>query len=151
MLVLFSCNKENEIVDVNQFNNCDSLIEFELTDQELFDTDAFHDTVTQNSRITIPAGVSFVEIFAQIEWEADTSETYRSVEIWEDGGLMALTSRSRVQEGADSDTQGVTNLISSGPIPVSEGSYYEIKVYNEAAAPLDIINAATWFAIKVLE
>ena len=36
--ILLSCNKDNEIIDVNQYNNCDSLIEFELTDQELFDT-----------------------------------------------------------------------------------------------------------------
>jgi hypothetical protein len=47
---------------------------------EDYDTDALHDTVTNNSRITIPAGLDgFWEFYWEAEWDADAAANLLSV------------------------------------------------------------------------
>lgn len=52
-------------------NTTDTKLAF---DTEIFDTDAFHDNASNNSRITIPSGkAGYYALGAQISWDTNTS------------------------------------------------------------------------------
>ena len=120
-------------------------------DTESFDTDGFHDTVTNNSRFTIPAGVTKVKISAQIALTdlSVSSETFLSFRI--NGGNL-----SPVVQGTykDDSTGGFSNRayqIESYVIDVVEGDYLEIRVNNSSTSNDDIKATDTWFSLEVVE
>lgn len=57
-------------------------------DSETFDTDAYHDTVTNNSRLTIPAGLGgYYEVGAAVKWAANATGA-RYLQIHKNGSVV---------------------------------------------------------------
>lgn len=120
-------------------------------DQEIYDTDDIHDNVTNNSRLTVPSGVSFVKVSAQIIWALDTAGD-RTVEILRNGASDHFSARIEWSAGPNStfDTQNPTSAI----IPVSGGDYFEVEVVQTSGGALDIngsaIDSKVWFAMEII-
>ena len=114
---------------------------------ELIDTDAFHDNSTNNTRITIPSGkAGYYEVTGSIGWGAGGSVN----------GISIYKNNSR-------DFQGTTQVASSGRlyqristiINLSVGDYVELAGFHDGGGSVDIWDTAsstnsTTFAVQFL-
>ena len=91
--------------------------------QETYDTSSFHDTSTNNSRLTIPSGLSgYYYIYANLNWNGSTSG-YRRQQFYKNGS-------SSVFEVDIAFAQDIwTNVYSSTVLYLSEADYLEMRVY----------------------
>lgn len=116
-------------------------------DAEDFDTDAFHDTVTNNSRITIPAnkGITYVEIVACVATSLDTGDRFHFIHVYKNGSLYLTP--GNCYEGGFSD---FAINITTGPIAVAAGDYFEINYATESDTSITVQSAYSFFALTVL-
>lgn len=109
---------------------------------ERFDTDAFHDTVTNNNRLTVPAGLAGkYHIWAQVEWAAKADATIRQVLIRLNGTATNLVMRTDLN----------LNTVSYNlPQPLATvydlaaGDYVEVVVRQDSGAALNVANTANY-------
>ncbi len=91
--------------------------------QETYDTSNFHDTSTNNSRLTIPSGLSgYYYIYANLNWNGSTSG-YRRQQIYKNGS----TSVFEVDITFSQDIW--MNVHSSTTLYLSATDYLEMRVY----------------------
>lgn len=107
-----------------------TLLQFQSED---YDTGGFFD-VGQNTRMTVPAGVSVVELGSYIQFTG-VSETLATVT-----GSFAQIRHRNAANALISDFRviGITTLIGSyltEPIPVNLGDYFEIAVTTAGTGP----------------
>lgn len=112
-------------------------------DGEVYDTDGFHDTVTNPSRFTIPPGVSVVRLKGSIFTNA--LATILTAEFRKNGGPMPGGGGNRA-----STAQFVTSV--SAPVYVTAGDYFELVGYTSSSGITIGTNAhVTNFSIEVIE
>lgn len=114
---------------------------------EDFDTDGFHDNVTNNTRLTIPSdkNIKYVELTGCIACDLDTNDTWRRLMIVKNG-TTAVGEITRSEAGS-----GLWGLnVSSGPLSVISGDYFELWAQTESDASISILQNSTYFSIKVL-
>jgi hypothetical protein len=109
-------------------------------DGEAADTDAWHSTGTNPSRLTVPSGVSYVRVGFSIQNSSVT------------GQLVArITKNGSSFIGApqvDSDTSGTDNINGwSAIIPVTASDYFECEVAATNATSV-ATSVNTWFSIE---
>lgn len=114
-------------------------------DSEAFDTNGFHDIATNNTRLTIPAGVDFVEIIGALSSITGLENDY-SAWITKNGttaypGVVGSGVRS-----LNGTRKGLS--LSTGPLAVTEGDYFELRTNNFSAETLTI--AGTFLSVKAL-
>lgn len=111
-------------------------------DTELWDDGALHDTVTLNSRITVPSGgnVGIWRIDTIIQFTASATGQ-RTVEIWKNGSvkLAVIT--------VNATAAGVLVL----PLSVIDrapavGTFYEVKVTQNSGGALNCAGTDSWFS-----
>ena len=108
-------------------------------DTEDFDTDAMHDTVTNNSRITVnTAGVYAVG--AHMRWATNATGN-RRVQIRLNGGANLLVIDIRAAVSGTNTDQGVTTIYD-----FAEDDYIEVEVAQDSGGPLNILGGDTAFA-----
>lgn len=102
------------------------------TEMDPADTDAFHDTATNNSRITIPAGEGGIyELWTNIVWASNTTGI-RTLSIRRNGSpFVAL-----IRDAAVNNTLGQN--ISSGPVLCAAADYFEVVVRQTSGGALDV-------------
>lgn len=129
----------------------DETIDFTAED---YDTDSIHDNSTNNSRLTVPTGITKVRLTAQVTGLSTVADGDILIRLSETtvhfyaGALkkyMPLTSTSNASSH---------NLIS--PIlNVTGGDYFEIVVTETSTGTVNIIGSAqgysTWFAMEIIE
>lgn len=124
-----------------------------LFDTEDYDTSAMHDTVTNTSRITIPPGVSFVELSGTVAVQNISASEYNLYIRKNGAGVLYGYDRIvTVQEGAQIATLTSRALTTStGPLAVVPGDYFELMWSMNQATTVDTTAAAgTVFACTVL-
>jgi len=120
---------------------------------EVYDTANFHDNVTNNSRVTVGAGVSYVALSASIEIVSNGTATAgtRMAEIWKNGSAMT-TAAARVNEYAIGLGDTITMNLRSPVIAVSSGDYFELSVKQNSGSVATISPAgASWLSIAVIQ
>jgi hypothetical protein len=115
-------------------------------DAEDFDTDTFHDNVTNNQRMTIPTGkgINHVEIIACVNTSLVTADMWHNLSIRKNGTTI-LNSQT-----TESGLTGNNVVVSSGPIAVVDGDFFEIGFQVETDTSISLLAASSFFAIKVL-
>ena len=116
-------------------------------DEEVYDYGGWHDNSTNNSRLTVPSGVSRVRIFAQVSVGSITANVQRRIELHMNNAVLS-------PEIFDTDTSGNANPVNqvrSYVIPVSPGDYFEVKYKNTTDTSVTIVALETWFAIEKVE
>jgi len=125
----------------------DSANTFLTFDTEDFDTDSIHDTVTNNSRLTVPSGIPYVKVAATVQFNNNVTGQ-RSIEITQNtstGGILPAAAINAVGGSFNSDIN-----IASGLIPVSPGDYFEVRVFQNSGGALNVNFGRTEFSIELL-
>lgn len=111
---------------------------------EDFDTDSIHDTVTNNTRLTVPSGVTYVELWAQLSvLNQSTSATITLT--FDKNGSSVVAKRA--------DTQGTSSpaiTFTSGPLAVVAGDYFEFSFTNVTDTSVTVVAADTFFGMQIL-
>lgn len=113
-----------------------------LWNAETRDTHAFHDLATNPDRVTIPEGRDGTyELVASGAFATNT--TGRRVLSLD----MTGTRIEQVALNATSSTGPLAPLISSGPVAMVAGDYFQVLAYQDSGGALDIITTpANWWA-----
>ena len=103
-----------------------------LTSED-FDTNAFHNNATNNTRMTIPSGkAGYYLLIAQVLWQGNTSGQ-RTLSIRKNGSTnicRCVNLASSGSGGANFDTNGVAYL--------AEGDYVEMYCYQDSGTTLEV-------------
>ena len=119
-------------------------------ESEVYDTEGFANVGAQPTRLTVPSGkgIARVQVLCGVQWAPSSSGDHwvqmikNGVEV--DGmpgylGPVDTNSRSRI-------------ALTSAPIAVSDGDYFECQVWQNGSGSLDIeADPKTWFAIVAIE
>lgn len=108
---------------------------------EVYDTDGYHDNTTNPSRITIPSGTSgLIRLSASIAASAATSEL----------GISFYKNGTKISN-YEYDTENVAGNICaiSAPITCVAGDYFEVAIRAGVSPTVDVSNNS-WFAVEEL-
>jgi len=118
-------------------------------DTETYDTDGFHESVTNPSRITIPAGVSRVRLNATIGFDANATGE-RLIRFAKAGvSTFAGCGHMRLPAGTTSGYFGMN--ITSGILDVSSGDYFTCAVFQTSGGDLNVDYTFSSFSLEVIE
>jgi hypothetical protein len=116
-------------------------------DAETYDAANFHDTVTNNQRIIIPAGVNRVQCGTTITLANDTIGGNLTVIVRKNGA----TSYDGVgQTTIDVITTTAALNVITAPVDVVAGDYFEAVVFNVGDTSVDLTAARSNFWCQVL-
>jgi hypothetical protein len=125
-------------------NTTDTVLNFSGTD--LYDTDGFHDPATNNSRITIPAGLGgYYMVYGLNTW--DVNATGRRFCELKKNGTKIFTSNGF----GPNATAAPSNMISV-VIELAATDYVEYQVWQSSGGNLDTFgnDELTWFGVAKL-
>lgn len=112
---------------------------------EDFDTDAFHDNVTNNTRITIPAGITKVILTCNIDTGTPASGVIQ-ITIRKNGeAFPGRAGQSEIDAGAGSELLS----LSTGPIDVVEGDFFEVFAFSGVAGLVDATTGSHFTVMAV--
>lgn len=110
-------------------------------DQEVADVGGFHDNAVNNSRLTVPAGVSLVRLSAGVVSQAQVGRLY--VDFIKNGAsAVGLVSKS-----TDDDTGDDNLSVMSAIVEVVPGDYFECRALTTNSVDV-ISDDAVWFCIE---
>ena len=117
-------------------------------DSDIQDGFALHDSVTNDSRLTVPAGAGLVRLSANISWAAEASG-HRDLRLLKND--LSFAGAPSVRGPAISAVLGTQQNLSSPPLVVAPGDYFELQVRQESGAALNLLAGDhSWFALEVL-
>lgn len=121
-------------------------------DQEVYDSDNIHDNVTNNGRLTVPAGFSFARLGLELTMANNTAEAGATAgaDITAIIRKNGATSYDGVaQQSIDAPTAAPCINVASGWIPVVAGDFFEAVLFNVGDASIDITSARSNFWIEL--
>lgn len=114
-----------------------------------YDTHAFHDTVTNSERMTIPAGAcTKVRLKGQVTLANHTADGWILLEIRKNGSA-SYTGAGRHMVEVGTTTPSIQ--VETGIIVVSATDYFELWITVETDTSSDITAATSWFQLEVIE
>jgi len=116
---------------------------------EAFDTAAYHDTVTNNTRLTIPAGASgLARIVGNVGFETLTDENTRGCRVLKNGTDVLV--ETRWGRACSADQHGIA--IETIDNDASAADYYEFQAFHlRGSAVNTVADRRYFFAIRVIE
>lgn len=118
-------------------------------DAEVEDTDGFHDTVTNNTRMTIPAGVSRVNVtYGVVTNSMDTATSYLQTLLSKNGSTAFIgngVSRTEI------NNTNPRNTVTVMGITVVEGDYFEVQLNQDVDENFTLVSASSFFRVEVSE
>lgn len=117
-------------------------------DTEAYDTDAIHDTVTNNSRLTVPAGVTKVRLTGQVAVSNATASEWATLAIDKNGVTTAYAGHGSTK-AVSSDASPRLNV--RGPVvSVVPGDYFQLRLTIQTDASVDVLATYSWFAMEII-
>jgi hypothetical protein len=117
-------------------------------DQEVYDDNSFHSNTTNNTRLTVPSGVTRVRVGGSLRITGVTASTDVIMTLLK-GGVSQFegAAGARVVTSAAASSPQLT--ISTGPVPVSAGDYFEILLQTVGDTSVTIDAARSNFWVEV--
>ena len=123
---------------------------------ESYDTLAFHDTGSNTSRMTIPAGVTKIRLFGNAEFSALNTTGTRGIRFYKNGtGVAAGT--GEVLLPAISTANPFSLYLGTPPLVVAPGDYFTMQYWQNSGLTNGTLGAnaldgsKTYFAVEVVE
>lgn len=118
---------------------------------ETYDTHGFHDTVTNNTRLTVPTGLGItrVRVWAMVKLNLVTTGSTYLFSILKNGSASIAVGQPQIYatDGLGTDPSAA---VVSAPISVSDGDYFEVRLVCTDTS-ITIASSGTAFAIEVVE
>lgn len=129
-------------------NNVGTAVQFNA---ENYDTDALHDNVTNNTRMTVPSGVSKIRLNANVKWGLNTTGQ-RFIAFWKNGAVFNGDSQSSVETITaaipSASGKGPLQQIESPILNVSPGDYFEVVVIQNSGGALNVLGGSAGSSIE---
>jgi hypothetical protein len=117
-------------------------------DAETYDTDNIHDNSTNNTRLTVPAGASYVQLSGCVTISSATSGDQLSLMLLKNGvQTFPGLGRNRFNTKTTSSSINITSAI----LPVTAGDYFELFLIVETDTSVTVAKDTTWFAMEIVE
>jgi hypothetical protein len=128
----------NQVISTSVF----TAIDFDGTDQ--FDTDAFHNPSTNNTRMTIPAGkAGKYAVYGRVNFDTPNSTGRRIVEIYKNGSQIP---NMNIEVAPIQDA----TILTAGIVDLAVSDYIEIFVYQTSGVNLTLYGGYCGFQIQYL-
>jgi hypothetical protein len=119
---------------------------------ESYDTDSIHSNTTNNSRLTVPSGITKVKLSGNFQIASASDYTSGTLRIKKNGSTFI----GGPYVGAEpSSSTGVVLGVSSAVVEVTSGDYFELYAsqVNSATASrsTNLIANGNWFAMEIIE
>ncbi|MEE8606718.1 MAG: hypothetical protein V3S55_03860 [Nitrospiraceae bacterium] len=116
-------------------------------DEEVIDTDGFHDNSTNNDRLTVPADITKVIVRGQVGLSLVASSTQSVLSIQKNGANMDPKVEMRMEQvNTDPNEQIVSYIIN-----VVEGDYFTLHLNIPTDSSVTVSENRTWFSIESYE
>lgn len=113
-------------------------------DNELYDTDAFHNTITNNGRLTVPTGKAWkYDVRAQIETTKTDDTVYYTLAIYKNWTITHIKNQKFWQKASWPVFQDACAQV-SGFIDLSVWDYLELYVSQNFSSGADSTTVAAW-------
>lgn len=123
-------------------------------DQEDHDDESIHDNVTNNSRLTVPTGVTRVRLTGQVAWSNMTSNA-AGASIYKNGVTTFVGYPRAYSYPVVGGGTGIVQVLASVILNVVAGDYFEIKVYQDTGGAETVIGNAngnqTFFSMELIK
>lgn len=123
-------------------------VSFDEAGGESYDTDSFHDHVTNPTRLTVPSGVSKVRLTGGINYGTGTSGSFYQLGINKNASNAYPGSPQTLAE-ATSSAGRIT--VSTAVLSVSAADYFELIFRSETDNAIVLLANNTYFSIEVIE
>lgn len=119
-------------------------------DAETYDTDSIHDNVTNNSRLTVPTGWSWVRLNFCTEVEANVGGV-RAIGITKNGSA-AIAGTPHVIEAANNGSISARLAGTTAILGVTAGDYFQVSLFQNSGGALNALSAnnRTWFSMELI-
>ena len=115
---------------------------------ETYDTDSYHDTVTNNSRLTVPSGVRKIILSAQIRWDSNSVGT-REILARKNG---STTFDGRPFQHIEAQSDRTMQSFVSPVLTVTAGDYFELVAWQDSGSSRNVeSHVSCWFSIQAVE
>ncbi len=115
---------------------------------EEYDTGTFHDNVTNNERITVPAGSGIVRVRLSANVVMATDSNDKQLAIFKNG--VEFPGSAQVLHASDGTSKERLN-ITTPVISVAEGDFFEVFAWQNISTGTVEFDDETWFAMEVVE
>jgi len=116
-------------------------------DAESYDTDSIHDNATNNTRLTVPAGVTKVRLVGGASISNSTSGNFHELSVYKNG---SLSYPGMAGHRSEVTVTGAGVPISSPVLDVVAGDYFEMRLTSETDTAIDLNSPRTWFAMEII-
>jgi hypothetical protein len=117
-------------------------------DSEVYDTDGIHDPVTNNTRLTVPSGVTKVRLQANVDLTSVTGSSDHVLLINKNGGVFTGTARQRLNAGVTVPSHNICSAV----VNVAAGDYFEVVLFaSDTSIDIRVADGASWFAMEIIE
>lgn len=118
-------------------------------DAEEYDDNTFHDNSTQNTRITIPSGVTRARFYCGVTLANVSNTTANDLTIMKNGAsVLGGTGIELIPAGT---ATGRLISISTPPISVATNDYFECVLFQQTDTSIDVTAAASYFGAEVVQ
>jgi len=123
-----------------------------LFDSESFDTDTIHDTGSNTGRLTVPAGVTKIRLYAQCQFA--TGLGHREIKVRKNGGAGGIDENrdTYIPDLTFSQHSNFRQHVSvfTGTIICTAADYFEIQVFQDHGSAIDLEADGAWFEMEIL-
>lgn len=134
--------KSVDQIGANYTNGSGTVITWDAEDHDI---GGYHDTVTNNQRLTIPPGLSgYFELTVGIDTLNDTADRSHYLWITKNGGSQKWGAASAIESGL----AGFGFVVTTGPVSAVAGDYFEAYYITETDTVIDVISLNSFFAIR---
>jgi len=105
-------------------------------DGEIFDTATIHDNVTNNSRLTVPVGVTAIKIFVHVRFSGSTTNVgnYRDIFLRKNGTASGFPGQVQHRIAAINSTGDAAITFTTNEFAVVATDYFEVLVTQDSGA-----------------
>ena len=110
----------------------------------VYDTDSIHDNATNNTRLTVPSGVTKVKIKGGLKGTASQRHLFHLFK----NGSSAFIGNPKLDI---SDVNLSEMFLSSPVLDVTASDYFEFNVYPTPASTVVDQTGLAWFSMEIIE
>lgn len=116
-------------------------------DAEEYDVGSWHDNASENTRLTVPAGVHHVRVSGRVSLANVTADMWCVLSMLKNGAGFVGGGGFGTEFGTTTPRLQAFSAV----VAVTAGDYFELALQNETDTSIDMTAASSWFAIEKVD